>query len=51
MFPIEGKRNSSTLCTPGLRDAAAAVEGRAEGGHTGDAYGVGGATLGASANL
>lgn len=54
VFPMEGKRGSSTRYTPGLRDAAAAVERSAQGGHTDDAYGVGrapAATLGASANL
>lgn len=48
----EGKRDSSTLYTPGLREAAAAGEGSAQGGHTDDTYGVRGrATLGAPANL
>lgn len=54
----EGKnrRDPSFHYTPGLRVAAVAGEGRALGGHTDDAYGVGGAAaaatlLGASANL
>lgn len=47
----EGKSGSSRLYTPGLRRGEAAVEGSAQGGHTGDAYGVCGATLGASAKL